>query len=159
MTRHTITIGVLALQGAFYEHVKLLRKAVTHPSLSLSLSSASPASPASSASSASPTSSSEPSKEEREGEGEGKMGETGERGGGWEIIEVRNQHELDRCDALVIPGGESTSVSLVAERGGLLDGLRGFVKFVPPFSPFPSPTSSSFLSSAVADVRCVVCWL
>ena len=43
-------------------------------------------------------------------------------------IEVRTQQDLSRCHALIIPGGESTTISLVAEREGLLDPLREFVK-------------------------------
>lgn len=45
-----------------------------------------------------------------------------------EVIEVRTVAELDRCSALVIPGGESTAISLVAQRSeGMLDALRKFV--------------------------------
>lgn len=82
----TITVGVLALQGAFYEHLKLLRKA---------------------AASLSPN---EPQK--------------------WNFIEVRTPTELERCDGLIIPGGESTTISLVAARSQLLEPLRDFVKCV-----------------------------
>ena len=85
MTREII-VGVLALQGAFYEHIKLLRDA------SIEL---------------------EPSPDAK-----------------WEFIEVRNPSDLAKCDALIIPGGESTTVSLVAERSNLLDPLREFVKYV-----------------------------
>lgn len=79
----TITVGVLALQGAFYEHIKLLRQAV------LQL------------------------------KNEAK----------WDVIEVRTVQELEKCDALIIPGGESTTVSLVAARSNLLEPLRDFVKY------------------------------
>ncbi|OJD18354.1 pyridoxal 5'-phosphate synthase, glutaminase subunit Pdx2 [Emergomyces pasteurianus Ep9510] len=79
-----ITVGVLALQGAFYEHLKLLHKA---------------------AASLSPN---EPRK--------------------WKFIEVRTATELESCDALIIPGGESTAISLVASRSQLLEPLRDFVK-------------------------------
>ncbi|OAX82682.1 pyridoxal 5'-phosphate synthase, glutaminase subunit Pdx2 [Emergomyces africanus] len=79
-----ITVGVLALQGAFYEHLKLLHKA---------------------AASLSPN---EPQK--------------------WKFIEVRTAVELESCDALIIPGGESTAISLVAARSQLLEPLRDFVK-------------------------------
>lgn len=79
----TITIGVLALQGAFYEHIQLLKQAASAPGL-------------------------EDVK--------------------WEVSEVRTSEELSRCDALVIPGGESTTMALVAERSGLLEPLRDFVK-------------------------------
>ncbi|KAL2803012.1 class I glutamine amidotransferase-like protein [Aspergillus granulosus] len=81
-----ITVGVLALQGAFYEHVVLLKKAAeTLASQQLSSSH-------------------------------------------WEFLEVRTPQELERCDALVLPGGESTTISLVAARSNLLDPLRDFVK-------------------------------
>lgn len=76
-----ITIGVLALQGAFAEHITLLHHAsssIPHPI---------------------------------------------------SIIEVRTPQQLESCDALIIPGGESTAISLVAERSGLLEPLRHFVKF------------------------------
>ncbi|KAI9843718.1 MAG: hypothetical protein M1837_006187, partial [Sclerophora amabilis] len=46
----------------------------------------------------------------------------------WEFVEVRTPEELARCVALVIPGGESTTMSLVAARSGLLEPLREFVK-------------------------------
>ncbi|PGH08947.1 pyridoxal 5'-phosphate synthase, glutaminase subunit Pdx2 [Blastomyces parvus] len=79
-----ITVGVLALQGAFYEHLKLLRKAAA------SLS---------------------PNETQK-----------------WNFIEVRTPAELEICDALIIPGGESTAISLVAARSQLLEPLRDFVK-------------------------------
>ncbi|KAH8425522.1 pyridoxal 5'-phosphate synthase subunit PdxT [Aspergillus melleus] len=78
----SITVGVLALQGAFYEHVQLLKQAATD------LASSSQ----------------------------------------WEFIEVRTPPELERCDALILPGGESTTMSLVAARSNLLEPLREFVK-------------------------------
>ncbi|ODM20597.1 hypothetical protein SI65_03650 [Aspergillus cristatus] len=77
-----ITVGVLALQGAFVEHVHLLKKAAAGSS----------------------------------------------SGSQWEFIEVRTPQELERCDALILPGGESTTMSLVAERSNLLEPLREFVK-------------------------------
>lgn len=46
----------------------------------------------------------------------------------WRFLEVRNEAQLSVCDALIIPGGESTTISLVAERSGLLEPLREFVK-------------------------------
>lgn len=81
----TITVGVLALQGAFLEHLVLLRRA----SESLRI------------------------KE------------------GFTFLEVRNPEELAQCDSLIIPGGESTTISLVAAQSGLLEPLREFVKYVP----------------------------
>ncbi|PGH13397.1 pyridoxal 5'-phosphate synthase, glutaminase subunit Pdx2 [Helicocarpus griseus UAMH5409] len=80
----TITVGVLALQGAFSEHLTLLHKAAAFLSPS------------------------EPQK--------------------WNFIEVRTPAQLDSCDGLIIPGGESTAISLVASRSQLLEPLRDFVK-------------------------------
>ncbi len=39
-------------------------------------------------------------------------------------IEVRTKDELDSIDALVMPGGESTTMSMLLERSGMLDPLR-----------------------------------
>ncbi|KAF1970687.1 SNO glutamine amidotransferase [Bimuria novae-zelandiae CBS 107.79] len=83
-----VTVGVLALQGAFSEHVQLLRSAAH----SLKLKGA----PAQSVK--------------------------------WNFIEVRTPDELARCDGLILPGGESTTISMVAARSGLLEPLRDFVK-------------------------------
>lgn len=85
----SITVGVLALQGAFYEHIQLLKQAAASlPTVQ------------------SPSASQ------------------------WEFIEVRTPQELERCDALVLPGGESTAISLVAARSNVLEPLRDFVKYV-----------------------------
>ncbi|KAK9472298.1 pyridoxal biosynthesis protein PDX2 [Dipodascopsis tothii] len=78
------TVGVLALQGAFAEHVKHLKAAA--------------------------------------------KGAAKQRPGRVDVVEVRTAEELARCDALVIPGGESTAISLIAARTGLLDPLRKFVR-------------------------------
>ncbi|KAK6501763.1 hypothetical protein TWF481_009590 [Arthrobotrys musiformis] len=77
-----ITVGVLALQGAFSEHLQLLKKA----------SQALPSNIV------------------------------------FKFLEIRTKEALSSCDALVVPGGESTTMSLVAERSGLLEPLREFVK-------------------------------
>lgn len=61
-----MTIGVLALQGDFAEHIEVLRKLSAH------------------------------------------------------AVEVRTLGDLSRCDALIIPGGESTVVSFLMEEFGLL---------------------------------------
>ncbi|RDW59519.1 pyridoxine [Coleophoma cylindrospora] len=82
-----VTVGVLALQGAFSEHLQLLRQAEQV------LAATTPAPPRK-----------------------------------WAFLEVRTEAELASCDALVIPGGESTAISLVAERSNMLDPLRDFVK-------------------------------
>lgn len=80
MTASNVVIGVLALQGAFIEHIKHLQSALDNLGLS------------------------------------------------GDVIEVRTPAQLAQCSALVIPGGESTSISLVAERTGLLEPLRSFVR-------------------------------
>ncbi|KAI8325836.1 SNO glutamine amidotransferase [Martensiomyces pterosporus] len=78
----TLRIGVLALQGAFIEHIHALNtlRELEHIS---------------------------------------------------QVTEVRNKAELDQVDALIIPGGESTAIALIAERCGILDDLREFVRTKP----------------------------
>ena len=66
------TVGVLALQGAFREHVQLLRRL------------------------------------------------------GADAREVRTPAELEACDALVFPGGESTTIGKLAESSGLAAPLARF---------------------------------
>ena len=48
----------------------------------------------------------------------------------FDFAEVRTAPQLALCDALIIPGGESTTMAIVARRLGLLDPLRDFVKSV-----------------------------
>jgi 5'-phosphate synthase pdxT subunit len=66
-------IGVLALQGAFHEHIQVLRRL------------------------------------------------------GAVAVEVRKPEQLAGLDGLVLPGGESTTMGLVAERWGLVEPLRAWV--------------------------------
>lgn len=68
-----IRVGVLALQGAFREHIAILRSL------------------------------------------------------GAEAVEVRTPAQLEGLDGLVIPGGESTTMGLVAQRWGLVEPLRAWV--------------------------------
>jgi len=44
---------------------------------------------------------------------------------------VRTVHDLNLCDALIIPGGESTTMAVLARVSGLLDPLRQFVRTKP----------------------------
>lgn len=83
-----ITVGVLALQGAFSEHVQLLRQAAQILDFN----------------------------------------DTVKPRRSWSFLEVRTEAELSSCDALIIPGGESTAISLVAQRSNILEPLRNFVK-------------------------------
>jgi 5'-phosphate synthase pdxT subunit len=69
----SIKIGVLALQGAFVEHIKMLQRL------------------------------------------------------GVAAVEVRRAAQLDGLEGLIIPGGESTTMGLVAERWGLVEPLRHWV--------------------------------
>jgi hypothetical protein len=93
----SLSVGVLALQGAFNEHIQLLRKAAAA------------------------------------------LPDRGGTAAEWTFLEVRTAAELAQCDALIIPGGESTTISLVAARSGLLDHLRDFVKCAA-LSPPPTTT-------------------
>lgn len=77
------TVGVLALQGAFIEHINHFKKvALQH----------------------------KPQYDN------------------FQFIEVRTEEELGQCDALVIPGGESTAISIIARRTNLLGPLRDFIR-------------------------------
>lgn len=84
-----ITVGVLALQGAFVEHITLLKQAANTIAILQILEEAHTT---------------------------------------FTFLEIRSEQQLSRCDALIIPGGESTTISLVAARSGLLEPLRDFVK-------------------------------
>ncbi|KAI0637544.1 SNO glutamine amidotransferase [Trametes polyzona] len=79
--REHVTVGILALQGAFAEHQVMLQK------LSLKRKVV--------------------------------------------IVLVRQPEDLDKCDALIIPGGESTTIALLARLAGLLEPLREFLKTKP----------------------------
>ncbi len=69
-----VTIGVLALQGAFVEHEAMVRRL------------------------------------------------------GVQAVQVRKPEQLAGLDGLIIPGGESTTMGLVAERWGLVEPLRAWVR-------------------------------
>ena len=68
-----VRIGVLALQGAFAEHIAILRRL------------------------------------------------------GADAVEVRTPAQMEGLDGLILPGGESTTMGLVAERWGLVEPLRAWV--------------------------------
>ncbi|KAI9030815.1 PdxT/SNO family [Phycomyces nitens] len=79
MATTQIKMGVLALQGAFLEHINMLSGI---PQVS-------------------------------------------------SVITVRTVEELNSVDALIIPGGESTAMALIAERCNMLEPLRAFVRQKP----------------------------
>jgi len=41
-----------------------------------------------------------------------------------EVVLVRKPHELQELDGVILPGGESTTISALARRTGLMDALR-----------------------------------
>jgi glutamine amidotransferase PdxT len=47
---------------------------------------------------------------------------------GVDVVEVRTKEELESVAGLIIPGGESTTMALVAERWGLIPELQSFAK-------------------------------
>lgn len=92
-----ITVGVLALQGAFREHLHLLQKASEYILKNVH---------------------------------DARLDTT------FVFHEIRTAEKLSLCDALIIPGGESTTISLVAARSNLLEPLRDFVKYKTPWCLF-----------------------
>ena len=44
---------------------------------------------------------------------------------------VRQPHELDDCFALIIPGGESTTISLLIQKNGLHEPIKSFAEHHP----------------------------
>ncbi|KAM0719502.1 hypothetical protein Q7P37_003631 [Cladosporium fusiforme] len=88
-----ITVGVLALQGGFREHVEALKAAAQ------GLLTSQP--------SGCPVQTSHVD---------------------FNFIEVRNTEQLALCDGLIIPGGQSTTISFLLKSAGLLEPLQDFVK-------------------------------
>jgi 5'-phosphate synthase pdxT subunit len=43
---------------------------------------------------------------------------------GHEALEVRRLSELERCEALILPGGESTTIALLAKNYGIIEPLK-----------------------------------
>ncbi|KAJ3049354.1 hypothetical protein HK097_009644 [Rhizophlyctis rosea] len=74
-----LRIGVLALQGAFTEHINLLNRLTDDIEA---------------------------------------------------VIQIKTPQQLEssNLDALILPGGESTTMALIAERNGLMEPLRGWVR-------------------------------
>lgn len=99
------SVGVLALQGAFAEHLEDLAQAAAAPTLSKYTFAFQP---------------------------------------------VRTPDQLASCDALVIPGGESTSMSLIAERTGMLQPLVEFVASKPVWG---TCAGLIFLASEITNAR------
>lgn len=79
MVHSPLTVGVLALQGAFFKHIEMLRQA------------------------------------------------------GAIAVEVRKPQDLIKCDGLIIPGGESTTISKLLSFIGLRDPIKEFSRSKPIF--------------------------
>ncbi|KAA1478440.1 glutamine amidotransferase subunit pdxT [Dentipellis sp. KUC8613] len=95
-----VTIGILALQGAFAEHQAMLQKLSSKTKVV--------------------------------------------------VMQVRTAEELAACDALVIPGGESTTIALLAKLSGLLEPLREFVRTHPVWG---TCAGAILLAQAVANPK------
>lgn len=74
------------------------------------------------------------------------LAEVGARG-----VEVRSGVDLDRIDGLIVPGGESTTISLLLEAGGMVEPLRKYVAARRPL--FGTCAGMIVLASEVADGR------
>ncbi|HPU38884.1 MAG TPA: pyridoxal 5'-phosphate synthase glutaminase subunit PdxT [Microthrixaceae bacterium] len=70
---------------------------------------------------------------------------------GVQTLEVRLPEQLDAVDRLVVPGGESTTMSMLAERFELLEPLRAFARSGRPV--FGTCAGAILLSSEIIDGR------
>ncbi|UCB53783.1 MAG: pyridoxal 5'-phosphate synthase glutaminase subunit PdxT [Thiotrichales bacterium] len=50
---------------------------------------------------------------------------------GVDTLLIRKASELDQCDGLIIPGGESTTMSLLIQESGMYEPLRDFAQVKP----------------------------
>ncbi|PPQ73304.1 hypothetical protein CVT26_015333 [Gymnopilus dilepis] len=67
-----------------------------------------------------------------------------------EVILVKTPEDLQRCDALVIPGGESTTIALLARLSGVLEPLKEFAKTKPVWG---TCAGAILLSQAVENAK------
>lgn len=104
-----LKVGVLALQGAFHEHLEYLAQAAQKA----------------------------PGLQHRDIE--------------FDFLAVRTTEELAGCDALVMPGGESTSMSLIAERTGMYEPLVKFCRDGRPV--WGTCAGLIFLASEISNAR------
>lgn len=70
---------------------------------------------------------------------------------GAEVAEVRLPHDLDGLDALVIPGGESTTIGKLADRYGMVEPLRTAIEGG--LATFGTCAGMIFLSSSTTEGR------
>ncbi len=67
------------------------------------------------------------------------------------VVQIRRPEHLDGIARLVVPGGESTTMSMLAERSGLLDPLRQIVRSGLPV--LGTCAGAILLSSEIRDGR------
>ena len=77
------------------------------------------------------------------------------RGLGAEVSELRVHADLDGLDALVIPGGESTTMTLGIEREGIADALRELCRSVPVLGTCAGMIMLDSEHLGVLDMRCL----
>ncbi|THU78422.1 hypothetical protein K435DRAFT_973538 [Dendrothele bispora CBS 962.96] len=66
------------------------------------------------------------------GDGKGKkLQEGSELNGKVNVVLLRTEEDLDQCDVLVIPGGETTTIAFLARLSGLLDPPKKLIKTKP----------------------------
>ena len=66
---------------------------------------------------------------------------------GAEVTLVRKPEQLDAIDAIVIPGGESSTFLNFLDEHGFLEKLKNFVSSKPTFGPH------SFANSSISSMR------
>lgn len=101
----SLVVGVLALQGSFADHLAMLAKASLKKS--------------------SPGSSSLVKDDDNQ---PARTVDNINNPVSWTFVPVRTSTDLTQCDALIIPGGESSAIGILARRDNLLDHLRRFVR-------------------------------
>ncbi|KJA21603.1 hypothetical protein HYPSUDRAFT_41723 [Hypholoma sublateritium FD-334 SS-4] len=67
-----------------------------------------------------------------------------------QILLVKTPEDLAQCDALIIPGGESTTIALLARLAGLSEPLKEFVKVKPVWG---TCAGAILLSQAVENAK------
>ncbi len=70
---------------------------------------------------------------------------------GQRVVQVRRPEHLEGVDRMVIPGGESTTMSMLAERSGLLEPLRELISAGTPV--LGTCAGAILLSSHIRDGR------
>ncbi len=69
-----------------------------------------------------------------------------------DIVELRNSHDISNLDALVLPGGESTTMRLASKYRGLLEGIFEWIESNPE-SPVMGTCAGAILLCQPGDGR------